>query len=325
MPAFADLVTYFLDELFTLQPDIATAVGDHRYDDQWPDTSEAGRQGRLAFADRWRKAFGDLDPAALSRDDRIDRDLILGELDAAVFGEVTLREDAWDPMLWIYLVGSGLHPLLAREFAPLAQRLASVTGRLEGIPTIVADARATIGSVPERPVSRLHAEIAGKRIGGVADLGRQAVETAEAAAPTDAAVAVLLPRLRAASDAAAEALDELGRYLVDEVAPAPRAARRLATPCSPSKLRHTMRDPEITPRRSSHVPRRSSRPSGGDGEDRARRVAGVARRPPDPDDDGALVLGCLTRSRPTTLRPVISWRTAARSSWGSRRSAASGA
>ena len=247
MPAFADLVTYFLDELFTLQPDIATAVGDHRYDDQWPDTSEAGRQGRLAFADRWRKAFGDLDPAALSRDDRIDRDLILGELDAAVFGEVTLREDAWDPMLWIYLVGSGLHPLLAREFAPLAQRLASVTGRLEGIPTIVADARATIGSVPERPVSRLHAEIAGKRIGGVADLGRQAVETAEAAAPTDAAVAVLLPRLRAASDAAAEALDELGGTWSTRWRPPPRAAPALGDAVFAEKLRHTMRDPEITP------------------------------------------------------------------------------
>ena len=247
MPAFADLVTYFLDELFTLQPDIATAVGDHRYDDQWPDTSEAGRQGRLAFADRWRKVFGDLDPTALSRDDRIDRDLILGELDAAVFGEVTLREDAWDPMLWIYLVGSGLHPLLAREFAPLAQRLASVTGRLEGIPTIVADARATIGSVPERPVSRLHAEIAGKRIGGVADLGRQAVETAEAAAATDAAVALVLPRLRAASDAAAAALAELGRYLADEVAPAATGGAALGEALFAEKLRHTMRDPDITP------------------------------------------------------------------------------
>ena len=164
-----------------------------------------------------------------------------------VFGEVTLREDAWDPMMWIYLVGSGLHPLLAREFAPLAQRLASVTGRLEGIPTIVADARATIGSVPERPVSRLHAEIAGKRIGGVADLGRQAVETAEAAAPTDAAVALLLPRLRAASDAAAEALAELGRYLADEVAPAATGGAALGEALFAEKLRHTLRDPEITP------------------------------------------------------------------------------
>ena len=327
MPAFADLVTYFLDELFTLQPDIATAVGDHRYDDQWPDTSEAGRQGRLAFADRWRKAFGDLDPAALSRDDRIDRDLILGELDAAVFGEVTLREDAWDPMLWIYLVGSGLHPLLAREFAPLAQRLASVTGRLEGIPTIVADARATIGSVPERPVSRLHAEIAGKRIGGVADLGRQAVEAAEAAAPTDAAVALLLPRLRAASDAAAEALAELGRYLADEVAPAATGGAALGEALFAEKLRHTMRDPEITPaailaRAEARVRGRARR----DGADRARRLARVVRRPRRSPTTRAPWSGaCWTRSRPTTRPPTSSCRTAATSWSGSRRSAASAA
>ena len=247
MPAFADLVSYFLDELFAIQPDVATAVGDHRYDDQWPDTSEVGRQSRLAFADRWQAAFGGLDPASLSRDERIDRDLVMGELDAAVFAETTLREDVWDPMLWLYLVGSGLHPLLAREFAPLHERLASVIGRLEGIPTIVADARATIGSDPDRPVSKLSAEVAGKRMGGVADLGRQAVETAEAAAPTDEAVAELLPRLRAASDAAAAALDDLGRYLRDEVAPAATGGAAIGEALFAEKLRHTLRDPDITP------------------------------------------------------------------------------
>ena len=56
MPAFADLVTFFLDELFTLQPDIATAVGEHRYDDQWPDAARpggrAGSRSRIAGARR---------------------------------------------------------------------------------------------------------------------------------------------------------------------------------------------------------------------------------------------------------------------------------
>jgi uncharacterized protein (DUF885 family) len=247
VPAFADLVSAFLEELFVLQPDVATAVGDHRYDDQWPDTSEAGRQARLAFADRWQRVFGGLDPDALSRDDRIDRDLILGELDAAEFSEVTLREDLWDPILWVYLVGGGLHPLLAREFAPLPDRLTSVIGRLEGIPTIVADAHATIGSDPDRPVSKLSAETASKRIGGVADLGKQAVETAEAAAPSDPVVAALLPRLRAASDAAADALAGLGRYLAEEVAPAATGGAALGEALFAEKLRHTLRDPDITP------------------------------------------------------------------------------
>ena len=58
MPAFADLVAAFLDELFVLQPDIATAVGDHRYDDRWPDMSEAGTRRALAFVDRWEATLG---------------------------------------------------------------------------------------------------------------------------------------------------------------------------------------------------------------------------------------------------------------------------
>ncbi len=294
MTAFADLVSYFLDELFALQPDIATAVGDHRYDDQWPDTSEAGRQARLAFADRWRSAFAGLDDATLSRDDRIDRDLILGELDAAVFGEAVLREEVWSPLLWVYFLGSGLHPLLAREFAPLHDRLASVIGRLEGIPTIVADARAVIGSLPDRPVVKLHAEVAGSRIGGVADLGRQAVETAVAAAPNDPLVAVLLPRLRAASEAAAEALEGLGRYLSDEVAPTATGDSAIGEALFAEKLRHTLRDPEVTP--ATILARAEAEFAAVRAEMvRIARDAWPTWRPgePWPDDDGALVRGVL--------------------------------
>jgi hypothetical protein len=294
MTAFADLVSYFLDELFVLQPDIATAVGDHRYDDQWPDTSEAGRQARLAFADRWQSTFASLDDATLSRDDRIDRDLILGELDAAVFGETVLREETWSPMTWLYLLGSGLHPLLAREFAPLHERLVSVIGRLEGIPAIVADARAVTGSLPDRPVATLHAEVAGRRIGGVAELGRQAVETAEAAAPEDPLVAVLLPRLRSAADAAAEALEGFGQWLTDEVAPAASGGSAIGGALFAEKLRHTLREPDLTP--AAVLARAESEFAAVRAEMvRIARDAWPTWRSGEavPDDDGALVRGVL--------------------------------
>ena len=85
MTQFAELVAQFLDELFVLRPDVATAVGDHRYDDRWPDTSEAGRQARLAFADRWTATFRALDASELTSADCIDRDLVLGELAALRF------------------------------------------------------------------------------------------------------------------------------------------------------------------------------------------------------------------------------------------------
>ena len=50
----------------------------------------------------------------LPADDAIDRDLLIGELEVARFADTELREEAWDPLWWIYLAGDGFFPLLAR-------------------------------------------------------------------------------------------------------------------------------------------------------------------------------------------------------------------
>ena len=247
MTAFDDLVARLLDEVFAADPVLATAIGDHRFDHRWPDTSEAGRLERLALYDRWTAAFAALDPATLTADQRIDRDLVLGALDGYRFAERELREDAWDPLSWVYLLGSGLHSLLAREFAPLHVRLASAAGRLEGIPAVIADAQTVLGSHPTRAVSRLHALVAGERIGGVTGLARDVVAAAEAAAPSDPEVAALLVRLRAAADGAAAALDRIGAHLRTEVVPQAVGDPRLGRDLFEAKLRHTLADPSATP------------------------------------------------------------------------------
>ena len=88
-----------------------------------------GGCARLEAGDRWLARFGAL--ADLTPDEAIDRDLVVGELEAARFAETELAEDAWNPLDWVYLLGEGMFTLIAREFAPLADRLASVAGRLE--------------------------------------------------------------------------------------------------------------------------------------------------------------------------------------------------
>jgi uncharacterized protein (DUF885 family) len=291
--AFNDLVATFLDELFELQPDYATWVGDHRRDGQWPDMSEAGRTARLAFLDRWQAAFVATDPAALSADDRIDRELVVGELDAFRFADAELREETWAPMLWVYVIGGGLHPLLARDFAPLAVRLASACSRLEGVPALLDQAREAIGSNPQRPVSRLHAEMAGKRIGGVAGLARDAVGQAEAAESSDAEVAALLPRLREAADRAVSAIDAMGDQL-QEVAAGTDGGAELGEPLFTSKLRHTLRDPSIT---AQDVLDRAEREYASVRAEMVRIARDIwsewRPREPVPDDEGALVRGTL--------------------------------
>ncbi len=136
----------------------------------------------------------------LSTDDAIDRDLLLGELAAARFAETDLREDAWNPLDWVYLVGDGLFTLNAREFAPLADRLTSTAGRLERLPSVLDAARDALVGHAGRPVGRFQTETAINQAPGIHDLITEALDAAAAAAPTDPAVAAIVPRLTAAAD-----------------------------------------------------------------------------------------------------------------------------
>jgi hypothetical protein len=105
----------FLPEFFRLNPTWATAIGAHAHDDRWPDLTDAGRAERLAFIERWLGRFRAM--ADLEGDDAIDRDLLIGELEAAEFSEVELREKpgtrSSGSTARRRVVG-----LLAREFAP---------------------------------------------------------------------------------------------------------------------------------------------------------------------------------------------------------------
>src|SRR5262245_27698015 len=257
--------------------------------------SEAGRLARLAWIDRWTAELSALDAAALTPDERIDRDLLVGELEGLRFAEDELRSEAWDAMEWMYLLGFGLFPLTARAFAPLADRLASVAGRLEGIPRLLDEARAMLGSHPSRPVSRLHAETAVKRLAGIPELGREALEGAEAAAAGgDAASAALVPRLRAALDAATEAIEAFIGHLRDVVVPASEGQGLLGRELFDAKLRQTLRDSDAT---GASVLARAEREYAAVRGEMVRIATRIwdRWRPGEtrPTDDGALVRGVL--------------------------------
>src|ERR1035437_7041100 len=244
MPQFATRVDAFLDEFFHLYPVAATATGMHAVDGEWPDLSETGRASRLAYADRWEAELRGFDVAALAPDERIDRDLLLSELAALRFDETELREGAWDALGYVYLLGGGIFPLLAREFAPLAARLASVASRFEGVPAVLAAARAELGSLAGRPPSRLHTEMAIKQLPGIVALVEDAVAQAESAADQEGVVAVI-PRLRAAATAALVALGEFEVVLRDDLLERSSGEGRLGAELFAAKLRHTFRS-ELT-------------------------------------------------------------------------------
>jgi uncharacterized protein (DUF885 family) len=245
---FADRIDTFLAEYFRLHPLRATDAGAHEHDGRWPDLTETGRLERLAFLDRWTAELTALDEAELDLDSRVDRDLLLGELAAHRFGETRLREDRWDALSWVYLMGEGLFPLLAREYAPLADRLAASAMRIEGLPAVVVAAIDSLTGSDGRPVARLHAETAIGRLAGVVELVDDAVREAEAHAE-EPAVAALLPRLRMAAETARGALARFEAHLRDVVLPASEGDGRLGTELFAEKLRYTLASDELTPER----------------------------------------------------------------------------
>jgi uncharacterized protein (DUF885 family) len=281
----------FLAEFFRLNPTWATEIGAHAHDDRWPDLTEAGRAERLAFIERWLGEFRS--QTELAGGDAIDRDLLIGELEAAEFSEVELREETWNPLAWIYLLGGGLFSLLAREFAPLDVRLAAVAGRLERLPQVVEAAKRVIVGHAGRPVGRFQTETALRQLTGIDELIADALRAADGAAG-DSAVAALTPRLVAAAETARRGMADFEAHLRDVVLPASEGEGRLGPELFAAKMRHTMRSELLTPERILAAAERDYAAVRGELVRLGRDLwpAWCPDRPM-PDDEGAQVRGVL--------------------------------
>jgi len=246
---FADRVDVFFEEYFAREPIDATAAGNHAHDGLWPDVSRAAEPGRLAFIDAWQATFSSFSDDVLDVDERIDRDLLLGVLSSYRFNEVELAEDAWSPMACVYLIGQGFFGLIAREFAPLADRLTSLASRAERLPAVLDAAAESLVGHAERAVDRFHTETALEQWPGLIGVVDEAIAAGEAVEADDPAVAAILPRVRAARAVAADALDALEHHLRDVILPQTAGEGRLGPQLFAVKMAHTMQDPAMTPER----------------------------------------------------------------------------
>ncbi len=161
---FADLSQRALDGWFQLSPVTATQIGEHKYDGELDDLSAAGRQKSLEFGKKILAELDALDVSKLSRENQVDAAILRNQLQYDVWGSETLQGWAWDPQMYSGLAGGAIYNLMAREFAPLPDRIRSATARMEKIPALLAQARENLD--PAR-VPKIHAETVAKQNGGV--------------------------------------------------------------------------------------------------------------------------------------------------------------
>lgn len=238
---FSTTVDSLLDEFFRLQPTDATEFGEHAYDHHWPDLTDAGHVDWSAWLRQAEATVQAIEPGPLTHDEAIDRRILLENLAAMRFITDELREPEWNPLYYVYLFGGAIFTMLAREYAPITERLNALASRMRGLPVALDGAREALLKEGGRPVSRFHAEKAVDRMAGVADLVGLAVSEAQAVDD-----APLLVEVEVAAGVATAAIHEWTEWLRDELLPTVDGDFRLGPELYAAKFRHFLKS-TVTP------------------------------------------------------------------------------
>jgi len=157
--ANSQLAAFFRDYLetcFRQQPYYATGLGEHRFDNQLEDISQASRDIWLA---RDRKAFETLpqkvDFSRLDRPAQIDFEIFRKNLTSSIWESENLDAFANDPRVYNGYISDSIYVLLTQSTLPQETNIANALARMERIPAIVAAARQTLLNPP-----RVHTETA---------------------------------------------------------------------------------------------------------------------------------------------------------------------
>ncbi len=143
---FEKLANQYVVELLAMNPERATGLGEHKYDNRLDDYSLAGVKVNRAFTQKYLDDLNVISFDKLSKVNNVDARIFRENLEYGIFQIDVLRSYEWNPMN--YNVGSALDDLISRDFAPLKSRLTSAKGRLEAIPGVVKAAKSNLKNPP---------------------------------------------------------------------------------------------------------------------------------------------------------------------------------
>lgn len=196
----------YLEEFLEGNPEWATYLGDHRFDDRLGDYSQAGVEASAEMERRYLQRLDAIDPARLSAVNATDYAILKNRIEESIFAVEELREYEWNPL--VYNVGGSIYGLLSRDFAPEEERLRSVAGRLRDVPGVLAAARENLEHPP-----LVHTETAVLQNPGTISLIRDQLEELLEPYPE------LKSEMQSVRDVAIAALEEYGAWLEADLLP----------------------------------------------------------------------------------------------------------
>ena len=203
---FEALAGAYVEDLLQMNPEYATALGDHRYDARLDDYSADGARRNLERERRFLMELGAVDSAKLSRANSVDYRVLKARIERSIFSLDVLREYEWNPLH--YNVGGALYDLMSRDFAPLPERLRKLAARLRAVPAVVAAAETNLRTPP-----KVHTETAIAQNAGTISLLGEELDALLEQAPG------VKEEVEEARTIARTALEAYGKWLADDLLP----------------------------------------------------------------------------------------------------------
>ncbi len=151
------LADQFCQFLLKTYPVMASFVGVHEGDEDFPDFSPSGVARRMERLERFKTALKAVNRRSVSPALLVDLDLMLGKIEVELLLNKKYPLYKILPDLYLNEALFGVYILITRDFAPLRDRALSATRRLAQIPNLLRHARKNLKNPPPEFIeSALH-------------------------------------------------------------------------------------------------------------------------------------------------------------------------
>jgi uncharacterized protein (DUF885 family) len=227
---FEKIAHDYLEGLLAAQPEYATELGDHRFDDRLTDYSPDNRARILAATKQSREQLNALDDLSrLTGPNKIDIRILRDSIDNEVFELEELKEADWNPLVYNQSLANSLYLLVARDFAPAEQRVPNLRKRMEAIPRVIEQAKANLQHSP-----RVHTETAIEQVDGAVKLVREGLAPLLDQAPQ------MKKELAGLQEKTAQALEDYRKWLQNDLLPRSDGDFRIGADRFRKKLRFAL-------------------------------------------------------------------------------------
>jgi len=159
--AFKSLASAVLQDFYKRHPSSATLLGVHTYDNQLEDYSAGAFDAEAKADSAFRARLLAVDTTTLSLEQQLDRQQLIHAMDAAILNDRVIKPWAQNADSYSSGVTNAAYVIMERNYAPSAERLASLISREKAMVAALGEARKNLVNPP-----KIFTEIAIEQIDG---------------------------------------------------------------------------------------------------------------------------------------------------------------